>query len=153
MRKSLSNIIRPILLVISLILAFACDDTDKKEEQSLKKSVLEIHDEVMPQMQVLEQMKEKLLQIEAELVDDNTEDHADEVAQIQNMAKELTRSGEAMMTWMREYEPQIPEDMEHEQAMTYLESEKEKIESVRTLIQGSIAAADSLIKSFGDEKE
>ena len=141
-----------VIILLSTLVGFGCSDVEKKDQNILKKEVIAVHDEVMPHLQTLEEYKEKLHKIEEALVNGDTSNSAPVVSKIQDMTKELGRSSEAMMNWMRSYQHQLPEDMEHTAVMEYLNEEKVKINEVKDRILNSMNAADSLIKEL-DETE
>lgn len=118
----------------------AHDHSHKGEEldeatEMLYTDVMKVHDEVMP---VMEEIQEYKTEMELEL-----DERADYIL------KELEKADEAMMVWMREFK--VPESMPKEERQTYLESEKIKIENVKTMILNSIEMAEAY--SEGDEDE
>lgn len=95
--------------------------------------VMRVHDEVMPKMEEIQEYK-----TEMELELDEKADY---------ILKELEKADEAMMVWMREFK--TPESLPQEERQTYLESEKIKIENVKTMMLNSLEMA----KSFSEGNE
>ena len=128
-----------IIFILTLIPAatlFSCQNQEQKEsnmdssaektevsseseaENILYKEVMAIHDEVMPLMGELMAMNKKVKQ------EDSTSQEATE------LTANLEDANEAMMNWMRKFNPNI-ENMTHEETMNYLEEEKKKIMEVK----------------------
>ena len=91
---------------------------EKEKQNALYKEVMAIHDEVMPLMGDLMAMNKKI----------KSQDSASEEATA--LSVHLEEANEAMMNWMRKFNPNI-ENMTHEETMNYLEEERTKITEVR----------------------
>lgn len=125
-----------ILTLIHAVTVFSCQNKEQKEsskdssevkeeasseakkENILYKEVMAIHDEVMPLMGELMAMNKKVKG------KDSTSHEANELSAY------LEEANEAMMNWMRKFNPNI-ENMTHEETMNYLEEEKKKIMKVK----------------------
>ena len=130
--KRLSHIV--MLLALGLVL-FSCSDKDKDQEKALEKEVLDIHDEVMPKMRDIENLKKELTERQESL-----DSLADEQARLlEELTTQLNESGESMMDWMRNYSREFKE-MKHEEIMKYLEDQKEKVQEVKERVNNAIDA-------------
>ncbi len=124
MLKSILKIV--LFTVVTTMSIVACTDSEaeKKAETAALKQILDIHDEVMPQMSVLAKaesaleesiknpaMKSKLPELEAKLK--------------QNVAAQ-----DAMMDWMANFKEDF-KDMKHTEIMSYLAAEKAKVDAMK----------------------
>ena len=97
--------------------------------------VMKVHDEVMPRMEDIQEYKSEM---ELEMGDEKAD----------YILEELEKADEAMMAWMREFK--TPESMPKEERQSYLQSEKIKIENVKTIMLNSLEMAEAF--SEGDEE-
>lgn len=94
----------------------------------LYNQVMDIHDEVMPKMEDLYNMK-KDLQTKLESAP------AAEKADLEQRIAQIDSASNLMMDWMHEFDP--PADtVDQEQARAYLEGEMEKVKRVKEAILG-----------------
>jgi hypothetical protein len=110
-----------------------------EKEEALLKEVFAVHDAVMPKMTEIVSLKGQLKELEA----------ADTTASIEiNAAISLLEKGEeGMMDWMNQLIPldKLRESKKHEEIMTYLESEKQRITKVRDDLNNSIETAKGVM--------
>lgn len=150
--KTLSNL-QPFLiaLLISFVL-FSCEQqtsaTENKEApdevKTLKQEVMGVHDEIMPGVGTLMNLKKQLKEKAAQL---DTIKEADKVkaAAIAVAIKDLEEADEAMMQWMRTYQdPSLAEGKA--KALEYLELKKNEILIVKRQMESSETAARSLLQ-------
>jgi hypothetical protein len=117
---------KALYIVILAIAIVSCgDDTNKK----LYNQVMDVHDEVMPKMEDLYNMKKELV---AKL-QDSTSVSMDERAEIQSRISHIDSVGDMMMDWMHGFNPP-EESADKEQTKAYLESEMEKVQKVKEAI-------------------
>jgi hypothetical protein len=117
MKTSLSLIL--CLLSLSFI---SC----QKGNQELYDEVMNIHDEVMPKMDQIHRYK-KDFQSEIANNPDITEARK---TQLESVIVKLDSAGDAMMVWMRKFEP-IPDSQGEDKARDYLLEEKKKVTKVK----------------------
>ncbi len=119
-------------------------ETDVKETKEVKspqasdllvEEVMEIHDEVMPKVETINQYMRELEVLK------------DEDAQASYIYEELENADKAMMSWMRTVK--INKEGTEEERMAYYEAEKIKIENVKTMMLNSIELAKAYL---GDGK-
>lgn len=108
------------------------DDMGDTESDStntiLYNQVMDIHDEVMPKMEDLYNMK-KDLQGKLETAS------ADDKVKLEQRIAKIDSASSLMMDWMHEFDP--PADTaDQEQARAYLEGEMEKVKRVKEAIDG-----------------
>ena len=106
----------------------------KQLEDSLYSVVMDIHDEIMPKMQDIFNIKTAL---EDKISD--TEVKNDSLALI---IDELEQAEAGMMNWMRSFRPD--KTVGHDSLMQYYRAEKEKIEKVKEEMESSIEKAKSM---------
>ncbi|MEQ9660306.1 MAG: hypothetical protein RLO00_19365, partial [Fulvivirga sp.] len=119
----LKNIL-PFLLIIMLISACENKTTEQQEEvvtdeipeevkieKALYDDVMDVHDEMMPKMENMMSMKGKL----KEKVDLLKEEAAQSelVNELENIIQSLEIADEAMMNWMRQFDPET-DSLSHE---------------------------------------
>ena len=144
------------LLLILCLLAFSCGNNRGREstgevsdaklsetemtniqkqlEDSLYSVVMGIHDEIMPKMQDIFNIKTAL---EDKL--SNREVNNDSLVLI---IDELEQAEAGMMNWMRSFRPD--KTVGHDSLMLYYRSEKEKIEKVKEEMESSLEKAKSM---------
>lgn len=125
------------ILLISLV--YSCKQSNQVED--LQNEVMSIHDEVMPEMGPLMNLKKQLKDTISHL-DSGNQAIADSLTLI---VGQLEEADEAMMQWMRNYSPP-PEDMKQEEALQYLQLKKEEILEVRDKIYNSEASARAALR-------
>ena len=133
---------KKIFAILLLVLAVAsCGgfDTEAKVDE-----VLDVHDEVMPKMGEVMNLKRKIL--------DQAQSQTDSIAmnELRAIAKDLDEANNGMMVWMREWsknaKPHINEQSEIELRKAFFEEEMEKVTKVKEDINGAIAAAKAALK-------
>lgn len=125
------------LIFLFLLIFSACKEKQNSaetEQNQLYKEVMAIHDQVMPEITTIHNLKKDLKAIEKPETKDI----------ILHQVKELNDADEAMMTWMAAFK--VPEDKTQEEA--YLLLEKEKIKQVSDLMYASMDRAKKLIDSL-----
>ncbi len=114
------------------------ETTEVKSPQAsdlLVEEVMEIHDEVMPKVETINQYMTELEVLK------------DEDAQASYIYEELENADKAMMNWMRSVK--INKEGTEEERIAYYETEKIKIENVKTMMLNSIELAKAYL---GDGK-
>lgn len=128
--KNYVNLIIVVFLIC--ILQFRCTDPNAEVVQ-LEEEVIAIHDEVMPKMTDIHQLKKGLQSKLSPEVDSN---------RLLNLILELEQADEAMMSWMDQYDaPDLTQPKE--QNMLYLNQQKEKMIEVKNKMLTAITAAQS----------
>src|SRR5690606_29889189 len=111
------------LLAMSLLVVSCGNKTEAIKK--LSDEVLRVHDEVMPKMQDIVNLKKDL-----QAIADSTLD-ADVATSIHAEIEKLTTADENMMQWMRDYNGPAA-DATDEQKIAYYNTELEKINAVRS---------------------
>ena len=116
-------------MILFAFFLFSCNN-DKKEQDQFYKEVMDIHDEVMPQMYPLRKLV-KDLKVQADLVlIDSIEVDSVRLDLIKEAAVKATKANESMMDWMHQFK-QIKEGTPHKEVIKYLLDQKQKISKVR----------------------
>ncbi len=126
-----------LTLLLLLLIFYSCKEKQKATETAqnpLHEEVMAIHDQVMPEMTTIHNLKKDLKAIE--------KPETKEI--ILNQIKELNDADEAMMAWMAAFK--VPEDKTLEGA--YLLLEKEKIKQVSDMMYSSMDRAKKMIDSL-----
>jgi len=131
---------KSVLLKVSGILIFglllSCG-SKKKEVEKLQAETIEIHDEVMPKMDDIMKLKKSLKSKQDSVSSEESE-------RIQALIVSLEKADEAMMNWMRNYDPKM-EDMSEADKLEYLKNQKAAISDVSEQMKGSISKAKSYL--------
>ncbi|MEM7375286.1 MAG: hypothetical protein AAF587_42215 [Bacteroidota bacterium] len=145
-----------ILFLLLTLLGLACHssqsdgsedkaDRDSDAVASLLKEVINIHDEVMPEMGKIQKLATDL-----EKFLETTEEDTD-AKQIHDIIRKLEDANEGMMTWMKEFEPP-KSDQEQAVVLEYLNGEKEKVTKVKQDMLGSKEEAEKFLKELSANK-
>lgn len=112
---------------------------DKDANDKLFAEVMAIHDEVMPEMGSIRRTRKALLdKLE------NTEDEA--VGKVlQEQADKLDESHEAMMGWMRQFDPNMGDGISDTAYNEYLLDQKQKMIEVRDLMVNALQEGKVLL--------
>ena len=144
------------LLVLSAIMftALACGKSDKhgnhhdhgsasgdNPNQVLYDQVMDVHDELMPQMEDLYKLK-KELQDKIAATPDMV---AEKKGELDQAIATLDSADRLMMDWMHKFRP-LPDSVDQEKAREYLESEMEKVKKLKNLFSESIDKAKGIVK-------
>lgn len=120
------------LFAICLVIMAGCGGQDTNK--ILYNQVMDIHDEVMPRMEDLYNIKkdiEEKLKDPAALAEGQEERLKKRLAQVDSVSK-------LMMTWMHEFDPP-PDTADKDQTRAYLEGELERIKVVKQAMLEAIA--------------
>lgn len=134
------------IMMLGLTLGCNSSSSESAEEDaaagvaSTMEEVMAIHDEVMPKMGELNQLKESLEKKAETMEGDDPSKSA-----VIGALGALETADEAMMDWMRNFEPPVQGD-ESDEVLNYLKIEKEKISEVRDQMLESMAKAKSLLE-------
>lgn len=97
---------------------------------------METHDEVMPRMGEIEQLKREIRNEIAQTPDMV----AERKAKLEQIISNLDSASFAMMDWMHKFNP-LPDSARQEDAKAYLETEMERIKKVKEKMLESITTA------------
>ncbi|HET8861439.1 hypothetical protein [Marivirga sp.] len=118
------------------LLIIGCDSKEK-EIDNLKAETIQVHDEVMPKMDVIMNLKSSLKRKQDSIDTRESE-------KIQELINSLESSDKAMMNWMRNYDPRM-EDMSDEEKIEYLTQQKASIHEVSDEMKNSISEAEAYL--------
>jgi len=126
-----------LVSLLTLFLLIGCSENlQKKQEEELEKEVLEIHDEVMPQMGEVARLRDEL-----EKRKESLDSLASKQAQIiDELIAQLSEANQGMMDWMRNYSADFA-NMKHDEVMDYLEEQRKSVEDVHSEIGKAIEDA------------
>ncbi|MEN8247876.1 MAG: hypothetical protein ABFS32_03020 [Bacteroidota bacterium] len=133
-----------LLFISLLIAAFAglvsCSNSDSNDEkQKAYDKVIAVHDEVMPKLSQISNLKEQITKHIA-ILNDSTE-----IAEWQQLIGELDDADESMWVWMRQFDSYL-DDKSEEEALEYLKEEQVKVDEVARKINESIAKAEEMFE-------
>ncbi len=135
--------------LLSIIILISCNGNNKEKEKlkereidSLKAEVIGVHDEVMPKMDKIMQLKAQLEQHIEEITDSTS---SDSLVIVRNLLSDLNEADAGMMVWMRNYDPMM-DDMSHEEKLLYLEGKNKDIQQVRQQMLSAIAQSEEFLE-------
>ena len=125
------------IIAIALFCFGACADARQKIAEALDKEVMQVHDEVMPKMSKVLELRKRINQ---KLDSCATQACKDSLQKISYM---LTKADEDMMQWMRAFERPAGLDS----AETYYKSQMEAVQVVKKEVDEGITAAEQILGS------
>jgi hypothetical protein len=130
------KILSKVSLILFAVITLSCESKEKEVEK-LKTETIAIHDEVMPKMDDIMKLKKSLkdAMLEADSV---------QKEEIRNRVGALEEADQAMMNWMRNYDPRM-EDMTDAEKIEYLKNQKASISEVSEKMKKSIAEAKTYL--------
>ncbi len=127
-------------LLFGLLLFGSCKSGYSPEVQKLYDEVMVIHDEVMPEMGTIHQLKKQLKKalpnaqgdIDKQVINDNI--------------RMLDFADDSMMDWMHQFK--VPEEGSEEQKLNYLMDQKEKMGLVSKDMKSIIKKAQDAVNNY-----
>lgn len=134
------------LLLIALF-TFSCGG-DGYDREAEKDKVIDVHDEVMPKLGLVMNLRKQVLAKATALSTDNPESEA--VSSLEDLAAELDVARKGMMTWMNDWskssKPHVNGESTEEQQKAYFSAEMERVTKVKDDINSAIASANKVLK-------
>ena len=112
--------------------------TDECLKQQAYDKVIAVHDEVMPKLRMISDLKGEIEERMKSSLDSITFNHYLQLMQ------ELDAADESMWVWMRAFNSDI-ENLPLDSALNYLEAEQRKVDEVAERINSSITAAQKAL--------
>lgn len=131
----MKNYLFASLIVLSALL-ISCGEK-KSQLKTLESDVIEVHDEIMPKMKEMLTLRNKMVAIGDSLGALGNADSSIYYAK----ANSLLKADAMMMDWMHGYEIDLSSYSE-EEAIKYLENEKNKISEVKKVMLEAMADAN-----------
>ncbi len=133
-------------LALITIFTFSCGGGfDAKVEET---KILDVHDEVMPKLGEVMNLRKKVLAKATELQSSNPQ--SEDLADLRELATELDEAREGMMTWMNDWsksaKPHVNGETSEEAQKAFFEAEMERVTKVKDDINSSIASAKEVLK-------
>ena len=120
-----------------------------KAEQDLYDQIMLVHDEMMPKMEDLMNLKRNLIELADSLKESG---NVDKAQHYNNTAHLIENADEAMMNWMRNFEP-INDGQKHDEIMTYYTLQKSKMDSVKIIMQDALTEGEKTLNDLYLTKE
>ncbi len=124
-----------------MLVFFSCEQQSERSYQERKDEIVAIHDEVMPKMGDLKELKGEVLAKIQELSKDSIQQES-KIEELNILAQDLDKAFDGMFIWMRQFQPSLDE-MEDVEIDLYLNKQKEMVEKVNSDIKYSILSARS----------
>jgi predicted phosphoadenosine phosphosulfate sulfurtransferase len=131
-----------LFIVVFSFFQISCEDSSKKEIQVIFDKVMLVHDSTMVKMDNIHELKKQLTKSFSPGMDSTI---------IFDGIEKLDDADEAMMVWMAEFNAEYT-SMKPDDQKTYLNTEMEKIEKVKTILLASISNANQLVSKSKNEK-
>lgn len=130
-----------VLVIICLAFMVSCGGVS--EQEVLKDEVIKIHDEVMPKMGELKSEEKRLLDLAEQNLLEDSVNNIDKVEKIKETASNLEKAYDGMFVWMRQFKADLSE-MEEEEAINYLNGQKEMVSKVNEDIKKALEEAKKI---------
>lgn len=134
---------KKLSILLFVLLAFSSCGGDSFNAEVEKNKIFDVHDEVMPKIGEVINLKKQVLE-KAEGLQDT------EASELKTLAEELDNASEAMMSWMRDWSKNSGQYMEMkngaEAQKGYLAAEMKRVEEVKEAINSSLAKAKEALK-------
>jgi hypothetical protein len=131
-----------------LLFAFTmqnCTDSESKKLEVAENEVMAIHDEIMPKMGEIMDLKasiaEKLKGLDSTAINYQTVKQ-----ELDSISYALTQADNGMMDWMDEYNADTLKAISTQEAAKYLEEQKMKVTEIKALTLKNIDAAKLILK-------
>jgi hypothetical protein len=115
---------------------------DNNPNQALQDQVMDVHDELMPQMEDIFNLKKEI----QSKIDQTPDMAAAKKKLLEEAVAELDSANQSMMDWMHKFRP-LPDSANREKAREYLETEMEKVKKLKVLFDESISNAKEIVKN------
>ncbi|WP_230981496.1 hypothetical protein [Echinicola salinicaeni] len=132
---------RAVLVIICLAIMVSCGGAS--EQEVLKDEVIKIHDEVMPKMGELKSEEKRLIDLAEQYHLEDSVNNNNKVEELRGLASHLEKAYDGMFVWMRQFKADLSE-MEEEEAINYLNEQKEKVSKVNEDIKKALEAAKKI---------
>lgn len=135
------------LAILSVgLFMMACGDGVDRE--ALRKQVMDVHDEVMPQWGGLGKLKSQVLKKAADL--EATDSTNIGVKELRDIAVDLDAAYQVMSVWMQDWQknakPYESGEAGREETLAFFKSEQERVDKMKKQIQSAVAAAEAALK-------
>ncbi|WP_157585420.1 viral A-type inclusion protein [Runella zeae] len=131
------------------MMIFSCSQ-EKGNIDQVEKEVFAIHDEVMPKMgQIMDlrnALSQKIVTIDSLLKIKNEDSLQQQKDQALTLSNALQQADEGMMNWMHAYNGDSLKALSGDEALKALNAEKTKISQVRDQMLESITKAEAFLK-------
>ena len=124
--------------------AESVNDPVQTEQDSLFNEMMAIHDSVMPEMDHIYQLRQKI-RTELDSLQSDSENQRDRLDDLEQVYLSLAEADEAMMNWMRSNDFSF-EDMSSDEIKALITREKQAIQQVADQMSTTIEEAETLLK-------
>ncbi len=141
-------------VALSLLFFVSCQKSGQGDAvKTAEAEVFKIHDEVMPRvsdiMKLQKQLKQRIAATDSASAGQNTPSATlrtdEDKEQAMRLNRRLAEADSLMMDWMSNYKGDTLATLKPEQAIQYLDAEKQKIADVQKKINSSIADAKQFL--------
>ena len=133
-----------LILILSVLIAAVYSCKDQNKENSQMKSVMAVHDEVMPKMGTISKL---VSQLDEKITNDSSSDN------YAAAREDLKEAHKAMMDWMKGFGDRFDGDeilngkALTEEKQKWLDEEEAKVKALKDQINSSIKQAEDLLHS------
>ncbi len=156
----------PLIILSAVLFLSSCQSTTTTETdptleraQEIYAEAIAVHDEVMPRMDELMQLRQKLQLRVASMMEQDTIEYADSLQGMRTAMQDLRDADESMMQWMRSVQkvPGANETLEYQDKLNATEpsdtagliqqqlAQKKAIQEVKQQVEQSITQAEAMI--------
>lgn len=140
-----------LFVAISIVVLLGACNGDADKVKELETKVMDIHDEVMPKMDVIaslnRQLSSKITELDSlQLEGASSNTLAEERIKAIDLKQQLSNSDSLMMEWMYNYNADSASSLSSEKALDYYGNEIKKISEVKEKTLKSIRDAELFLK-------
>ncbi len=129
---------KSLVVIISFLLVFSCDNKIEKEIESLNTVLMTGHDEVMPKSMNISEVKKELI-ASVENAPDSIKNAALE------LSTQLQKAEDDMYTWMDNYGKAMNDVKDKNEKLELYKGLQSEIEKIKALTDESIANAKTFL--------
>lgn len=142
-----------VTVVMFLLMSCGGNHDNKREIVSIEEQrnelfqeVIKVHDEVMPKMEDIIGLQDKIRVLMDSLLEvDST---SSELSNLEELNAKLNEADKSMMEWMREFDVEMNSDeVNQNEAIEYFTNEMNKIEEVKVIVNTNI---EDVTKALGE---
>ena len=132
------------LLAFCALFLIRCTSAEQEQLEQMQIEVLAVHDEIMPEMGTLNDLKTQLIEKNEALKASGDTTITDQVILNDMVITQLDQAHEGMMAWMRQFQ-KIDTKGDVESNKGYLEVQMQQIQAVKSQIDQAIVAGNEAL--------
>lgn len=132
------------LTAAALTFTTGCEQAAQQALEQVQAEVMQVHDQVMPQMQRLTAMRTSLSSLRDSLVQAKVP-----TAPIDSAVVALTASENAMNTWMEQFDGDFAKNLDGTQALAYISGQLVQVQQMSQQVSSAVVQAEGVLRQYG----